>query len=162
MRYKETQEIKSVWLWIGLVAAILFVVIVLMEQATTKTIHPETIAIFSSFSVLMTLLFKSLKLTTVIDEFNVSYKLSPFHLTLRKIPWMLIERCEVRTYNPIGEYGGWGLKYGFKSGKAINLSGNKGLQLYLKTGKKILIGTQQPERLEQYLKMIGKLSKNEG
>ncbi|MDP4268703.1 MAG: DUF6141 family protein [Bacteroidota bacterium] len=157
MRYKETQEIKYVWLWIGLLVAFLFVFILLMELATTKTIRPETIAIFSSLSVLMTLFFKTMKLTTIIDEFNISYKLFPFHLTFRKIPWMLIERCEVRTYNPMGEYGGWGLKYGRKSGKAINLSGNKGLQLYLKTGKKILIGTQQPERLEQYLKMIGKV-----
>ena len=139
MRYKETQEIKYVWLWIGLLVAFLFVFILLMELATTKTIRPETIAIFSSLSVLMTLFFKTMKLTTIIDEFNISYKLFPFHLTFRKIPWMLIERCEVRTYNPISEYGGWGLKYGRKSGKAINLSGNKGLQLYLKTGKKIAV-----------------------
>lgn len=156
MRYKETQEIKHLWLWIGLVVAILFVVILLMELATIKTIHTDTIVILSSISALMTIFFKTLKLTTIIDEFNISYKLSPFHLAFRKIPWMLIERCEVRTYNPVGEYGGWGLKYGRKSGKAINLSGNKGLQLYLKTGKKILIGTQQPERLQEYLKMIGK------
>lgn len=157
MRYKETQEIKHVWLWIGLIVTFLFVFILLIELATTKTIRPDSIAIFSSISALMTLFFKTMRLTTVIDEFNVSYKLSPFHLTFHKIPWMLIERCEVRTYNPMGEYGGWGLKYGLKSGKAVNLSGNKGLQLYLKTGKKILIGTQQPERLEQYLMMMGKI-----
>ena len=156
MRYKETQEIKHSWLWIGLAIAFILFFTFILEFGIRKNVEIDTIIRISLFTVFLTLFFKTIKLTTLFDEFNVSYKLSPFHLTFRKIPWMLIERCEVRTYNPIGEYGGWGLKYGFKSGKAINLSGNKGLQLYLKTGKKILIGTQQPERLQEYLKMIGK------
>jgi hypothetical protein len=63
-----------------------------------------------------------------------------------------VASIEVRKYSPIKEYGGWGFRYGFKNGKAYNISGNMGLQLILKNGDRILIGTQKPEELETYLK----------
>ena len=66
-----------------------------------------------------------------------------------------MSRHYVHTYDPIGEYGGWGIKYG-KMGKAYNVSGNRGVQLEFADRKSILIGSQKPEQLdsaiEQYLK----------
>jgi len=42
----------------------------------------------------------------------------------------------------------------FGKGRALNMSGNMGLQLELKDGKKLLIGTQKFEELEQLLQKI--------
>ncbi len=39
---------------------------------------------------------------------------------------------------------------------AYTTSGNKGLQLILENGRKVLIGTQQPEYLEEILIKLGK------
>ncbi|MHC4643443.1 MAG: hypothetical protein ACYS32_17515, partial [Planctomycetota bacterium] len=53
-----------------------------------------------------------------------------------------------RTYKPILEYGGWGIRCSFTGkGKAYNVSGNKGVQLVFTNGKKLLIGSQQPDDL---------------
>ncbi|APG66435.1 hypothetical protein LPB136_06055 [Tenacibaculum todarodis] len=75
---------------------------------------------------------------------------------MRNIPWKEIEKAHVRTYDPITEYGGWGLKGGAfwnkKNGKAINISGDIGIQLELKNGKKLLIGTQKENEANQVLK----------
>jgi hypothetical protein len=65
-------------------------------------------------------------------------------------------KCYVRKYKPLAEFGGWGLRFGV-SGKAYNISGNKGLQLELTNNKKLLIGTQKPEELSEALNKIGKL-----
>ena len=66
----------------------------------------------------------------------------------------MIEKYEVRKYNAFREYGGYGIK-GRKPGRrfrgkgyAYNISGNTGLQLYLKDGKKVLIGTQRGEAIK--------------
>ena len=57
------------------------------------------------------------------------------------------------NYNPISEYGGWGIKGGFskQTGKAYTTKGTTGLQLTLKNGKKILIGTQKKEEIKRVL-----------
>ena len=50
--------------------------------------------------------------------------------------------------------GGFGLRYSFKYGRAVNVAGNFGIQLELKTGKKLLIGTSRPEEVEKVLNNI--------
>lgn len=64
-------------------------------------------------------------------------------------------KAYVRKYDPIGDYGGWGLKGGAlwnsKKGKAINVSGDIGIQLELKNSKKLLIGTQKEAEARRVL-----------
>jgi hypothetical protein len=69
-------------------------------------------------------------------------------LVRRTVLFGNIVSCEVRTYRPMREYGGWGVKYG-RAGKAYNVSGNRGVQLKLTSGKGLLIGSQRPEELAQ-------------
>jgi len=75
-------------------------------------------------------------------------RFAPFHRRWRRIGWDQITRAEARTYRPILEYGGWGIRMG-RHGWAYNVRGNRGLQLELAGGRRILIGSQQAERLEQ-------------
>ncbi|MBK8703741.1 MAG: hypothetical protein IPN33_08970 [Saprospiraceae bacterium] len=63
----------------------------------------------------------------------------------------------VRQYKPIAEFGGWGLRYSMSGkGRALNVSGNMGLQLEFKDGKKLLIGTQKPKEIELVLTNLGR------
>jgi hypothetical protein len=95
-------------------------------------------------------LFGSVKLNTLIDEFGVAYRFIPFQIKFRKIAWTEIESCEVVKYDPMRDYGGWGIRVG-KKGKAYNISGDKGLQLTLKNGKHFLLGTQKEQTLKDFL-----------
>ena len=58
-----------------------------------------------------------------------------------------------RTYSPMREYGGWGIRFG-KSGKAYNIKGDEGLQLVFKNGKRLLIGSQKSQELAQAVDSI--------
>lgn len=96
------------------------------------------------------LMFKA-KLIVAIRESGLYYRYPPFIMKEKKISKEEIERYEVREYKPIQEYGGWGFRQRSRrfrnAGLAYNVSGNIGLQLYLKNGKKILFGTQRKDAI---------------
>jgi hypothetical protein len=98
------------------------------------------------------------RLDTIIDFEGLTYRFAPFHRSPRHISWDKVTVAVVRQYRPIVEYGGWGLRWGF-SGLAYNVSGNMGLQLILENRRRILIGTQKPEELEQALNELRKSRK---
>ena len=103
---------------------------------------------------MVAMLFK-LKLITRIRQEGIYYRFYPFHLKEKHIPTEEILSYEVRQYKPITEYGGWGIRNGGKKyGKAFNVSGNMGLQLYLKNGKKLLIGTGKPAEIGKAMEAL--------
>ncbi len=63
------------------------------------------------------------------------------------VPLVDIGSCEPRTYRPLREYGGWGVRWAGKRGTAWNAHGNRGAQLVLCDGKRLLIGSQRAEEL---------------
>ena len=85
----------------------------------------------------------------VIAEVYENYLIVRFRPLVKKvIPYTDIQKCEAVTYRPILEFGGWGIRYR-KGEVAYTVSGNQGVRLHLKNGKKILIGSLNPERLAQ-------------
>jgi len=101
--------------------------------------------------LLVALLFVFLKLKTRIDEKGIHYQFYPFHFSYKLISWEKISTCIIRNYNAISEFGGWGMKFSFfkKKGKSFTTKGNIGLQIELKSGKKLLIGTQKKEEMQR-------------
>ena len=102
-------------------------------------------------------LFYFLRLKTIIKEDGVYVQYFPFHLKYKFYPWETMARIYVRTYNPLAEYGGWGIKGSFRgNGWAYNVSGKTGLQLEFKDKKKLLIGTQKPTDIQKTLEALGR------
>lgn len=138
----------------GLFAIAVYRQILLDPVIETNTMgNPRLLATFMGVFLLFLsiyFLFRSARLTTVIDETGISYRFSPFHFSFRHIKWESVEDWQVVTYNPVLEYGGWGVRFG-KHGWAYNVSGDKGLQIHLKNGKCILIGTQRSNELKELL-----------
>jgi hypothetical protein len=78
----------------------------------------------------------------------------PFHRRWRHIPRQDIRWYYLRTYEPISEYGGWGLRRSAKHGRAYNTRGDQGLQLELTNGQKILFGTGHGEAFREALEKL--------
>lgn len=98
------------------------------------------------------LLFLYSKLYTEISSKWIAVRFFPLQ-KLKVYTWDDLEKVYVRQYKPILEYGGWGLR-GMGSNRALNVSGNWGMQLVFKNGKKLLIGTKNPAEIENVLKKI--------
>lgn len=100
------------------------------------------------------MLFVRLKTKITCDGIYVAF--SPFVRKWKKISKDDIAKYKLRKYNAIWEYGGYGMKTRRKAGKCYTISGNTGLQLYLKNGEKLLVGTQKKQALEYAMsKFIG-------
>jgi len=150
--YTERQRFNQWWLW-----AIIVGINVISIVASWQSISTYGLTFANSFRIVITIFllvsFLALKLETRINETGIEVRFFPFHFSFKKISWKEIASVEVRKYSPIGEYGGWGIKYGFsKAGKAYNVSGNKGIQLVLNDGSKLLIGTNNEEEVAKALK----------
>ena len=154
--FKEEQRFRQVWLMVLLGFSLLVPVGLIIKEyikdntsMTTNEFLGSLIGIIAS--VLLIFIFK---LSTRIDEKGIHYQFFPFHFSMKTLLWSEITKAEVRTYDHIGEYGGWGLRYSFnkKKDNAVNVSGDIGIQLTLKNGKKLLIGTQKKEAVSSVLK----------
>lgn len=84
-----------------------------------------------------------LEVQTEFDGVRVLYR----PLVNRLIRYEEIASAQAVTYNPLLEYGGWGIR-GFGKKIAYNARGNRGVLVTLKNGGTVLLGSQQPEELE--------------
>lgn len=165
--FNETQKFDQWWMklvYFGMIAMLCyflyteFVAQEAVDQVSADDTTGQWITMATIIPVLI--LFYIFKLHTEIDEIGVHYQFLPFHFSKKTVRWADVEKCYVRTYSPIREYGGWGFRTSLgKNGKAYNVKGNKGIQLKLKNGDKILIGTQKAEDAQGVINR--KFTKNE-
>ncbi len=149
--FKETQRFNQGWIILLLTMIILISlmpILLMFQQPQSSSTDWRIIALSFGIVLLVCLLILNIKLKTEIDKQGIHYQFGP--LTKKTILWQDIEQCYVRSYSPIREFGGWGIRFGF-NGRAFNVKGNQGIQLVLKSGKKILIGTQKSEEAQQII-----------
>jgi hypothetical protein len=90
----------------------------------------------------------------IVSNDAISYRFYPIQRKFRVINRAEILRLEIVSYDPLVDYGGWGIRIGRK-GRAYTTSGNKGLLIAPMGKKNILIGTCKPQELEAFLKQHG-------
>lgn len=145
--FEEKQRFTQWWLYASLVPVMVLVGVMLWKEGVAWYEWWPMLVMLS-----VTGLLQLVTLRTVITTDSVTIYFFPLLLKPKVFRWADIEQAYVRRYNPLGEYGGWGIKgWGSKHGKAYNVKGDKGLQLVLQDGRKILIGTQHIQDLEQLL-----------
>lgn len=66
-----------------------------------------------------------------------------------------IRSCTALRYRPILEYGGWGYRWGRRGSRAYSIRGNRGVQLVLQNGQRILLGSQRAEELASAIRAAG-------
>lgn len=158
--FRETQYFRQPWIWLivlGIFA--LFAYLIVQQLILGKPVgnnpasDTELIILVVIFGLGLPLLFFMTKLVVEVRDDGLYIRFFPFHFSFRKIPLEDLKTCEARTYSPLKEYGGWGIRYGPK-GKAYNVSGNRGVQLEPANGKRILIGSQKPEELAEAIGLV--------
>ncbi len=157
--YQEEQRFQQLWIRLIVWASLLITwggavwLIVKQVRYTQSLGHPPMPSVALALMVVILLLsglivpalFWVLRLYVRVEPDGVHIRFWP--LPERVIAYSRIVRCYPRTYHPIGEYGGWGIRYGWSAGRAYNVSGNRGVQLELTDGKRVLIGSQRAEEL---------------
>jgi len=101
--------------------------------------------LWAVIGVALPLTFMFARLVLDVTDQEVVVRFVP--LTRRVIRLDEIESLEVRTYNALAEYGGWGIKGWTGSKMAYNVSGNRGVDLTLRDGRRIMLGSQRADEL---------------
>ena len=140
--FEERQRFRQVWLWavlLGIAAVSTAAVLISVRELSWTALFLLTPA------ALVYLLYR-LELDVRVDDRALSIRFTP--LVRKSIPLSEIAAVAPRTYRPLLEYGGWGIRYSLSGrGLAYNVSGNRGVQLVLTDGSRILVGSQRPEDL---------------
>jgi hypothetical protein len=151
--FHEVQRFRQVWVWILVFFLMGLSWYSFIQQIVSKTpfgTRPAPDLVVIGMWILFGWVFPIVAfITGLITEVRgdgIYIRFIPFHFKFRTMPFEAIQTYEVRTYRPLREYGGWGIRYG-AGGKAYNVSGNRGVQLVLLSGRKILLGSQKPEEL---------------
>jgi hypothetical protein len=130
----------------------------LQNDATiaSEVANNSSLIVVACLGIIFTFIFFLFRLDTQIKGDGIYVRFLPLRLKYRHYSWKDLSKIYVREYSPLGEYGGWGIRYTFSgAGKAYNISGKIGLQLEFTTGKKVLIGTHKGEEIKEILTRIG-------
>ena len=150
--FSEQQRFSQIWIWAIIVGSAVLPFVDVYK--TGFQVDKAETYFMLLVPVLVIILFLVLRLETRVDGTGIYYKFFHFHLKTQHKTWDEIDRALIRKYKPISEYGGWGIRMGLGHGKAFNVSGNMGLQLIFKNGKRTLIGTQKPEELDVLIEQL--------
>lgn len=131
--YREVQRFRQWWLW-ALLGGIALLMLVLGPLSIVGLAILGGVAAF----------LYSLRLETEVRADGIYIKMWPLHQSFRRITWSEIERYELRTYKPLREFGGWGIRW--TPGKiAYNVRGNRGVWMERTNDRSVLVGTQYGE-----------------
>ncbi len=169
--YIEEQRFSQIWLWIMMIAVNVGVLgqfayglylqigkgIPYGNVPMSNSGLILTTALTTALLVAVTLLMLCSKLSVRIDNRSININFKPFLMKEKIIKWSDVKSFEVVKYQPINDYGGWGLRLGRK-GTAYNVKGNMGLRLTLQNKKTLLIGTSKADELARFLEKLDPLT----
>lgn len=143
--FEESQSFISKW---TIAIAILLLGLLSYRFLASGTISMLAENVGFWIMLLIFIALFAVRLKTTYDAEVIHIHFIPFVFN-RVYKWEDMEEAYLRKYS-LMDYGGWGYRFG-NDGLAITTSGNKGLQLKMKAGKKVLIGTQDTDAVQRIL-----------
>jgi hypothetical protein len=97
------------------------------------------------FGIAFPLAFWTMRLIVEISPETLSIRYVP--LLRRSLPLAAIRQVEARRYNPLLEYGGWGIR-GWRRGRMMySIGGNQCVEIELQDGTFLAVGSRCAEAL---------------
>ena len=147
--YKETQQIRQVWIWAILLTVtgiaggtMIYQLINDTQTSLGELILPVGVLVFVNG------LFFSMRLTTRLDASSLTFTYFPF-LRKKVYPLSELASMELIAYNGLLEYGGWGIKWNGDCW-SYTTGGTHGILVKTKD-KKFLLGTQHPTEVKKVI-----------
>ncbi len=159
--FHEEQKFSK-WIYLLVLLMIVFsvgIIVVVQITESAKGNPPDKGEFLSVFlfgigvPAAIAILFAVLKLETQVRSDGLYVRFFPIHINFKRFSSEDLSEAYARQYMPMSEYGGWGIK-GYGKNKAYNARGNEGVQLVFNNGKRLLIGSQKAQELEEAIQSI--------
>lgn len=150
--FREVQPMRQVW-WVMMLIAGLSLLVwwgfaqqIVLGQPWGTNPAPDWLLwlIWLIFGIGFPIAFMIMRLVVEVSERELVIRYIP--LAKRNVLLSDIEKVEARTYRPLREYGGWGVR-GTAHHRAYNVWGNQGVEIKLHSGDTIMIGSQKASEL---------------
>jgi hypothetical protein len=158
--FREVQQFRQPWIWIVLTGTSVTALWAALSPFFLDynweehwILHIILILFGLVFGIGLPWVFYVTKLITEIRSDGLVISFYPLLFSQIKITFKNIQSCEAIQYKPLQEYGGWGVRLGAK-GTAYNVSGDRGVQIELINGSKVLIGSKKSEFLASTINLI--------
>lgn len=163
--FSETQKFKQVWVWVlvGLVmgGALAFLWWGIYQQVYLG--HPFGDHPRPDGALVLGVLFETfmcIVIAAVLGSIKMVVETGPDALQVRFFPFKKMEisygnirEFQVRDYQPLKEFGGWGMRRSWDGKtKAFNMSGRRGVELFLLDGSRVMLGSLRADELGEVLK----------
>jgi hypothetical protein len=157
--YHEEQKFRQVWM--RLLVAGLFILcgysfvrqIVLGKPFGTNPSPDWAVWVVWVFcGVGLPLLILSVKLIVDVKPSGLAVRYFP--MKSRFFHFSEIREYRAVRFQPLRDFGGWGIRYSSKKGLAYLVGGNEGVELVLQSGKRVTIGSVAPARLVQAMNTV--------
>jgi hypothetical protein len=147
MAFEENQPMPRAWTLLTIVPGLLLVIVALGAGSAGEPVPLIALLVAAAATLLTGFWLRRLALVTVVDDQTITLQYRGL-LKTRTIPISAVRDARPRTYRPIRDYGGWGIKFGPK-GWAYSVSGRQGVQLVLSGKRPLLIGSRRPDELAE-------------
>jgi hypothetical protein len=156
--FREVQYFRQPWIWILVGGIALLSWAIAAARFLVGRLNgdkPEfdyiSFIVWIIFGILFPGFFIILRLEVEVKDSGLHHRFFPLVTKMRQINFEQIAGASSITYRPLGDYGGWGIRYG-RGGKAYNVSGNRGVDIVLINGKKLMFGSLHPEEFVEALR----------
>jgi len=157
--FRETQRFGAWWVWLLVVVCAIgawwpFLAQVVFDEPLGSEPAPDWLLwlLVVLFGVGLPALFAVMRLEVEVRADRIDVRYRPF--MHRSISAADIAGAQARTYRPVREYGGWGIKGWSRTKVAYNVAGDRGVELRLRDGSTVMLGSQRPAELEAAVRAI--------
>jgi hypothetical protein len=163
--FREEQHFAPWVYWIAAAVALAALIAPLVAAHMAKDPSACIPVILMEFFVAVLMLFplNILFMTTEVVGREVVVSFGRwFPIYRRHIPLHDIQETRTVYYRPIWDAGGWGIRWGRFEGKRcafLNARGDRGVFLALGSEKRLIIGSQEPERLADAIRRAAGMSR---
>jgi heme/copper-type cytochrome/quinol oxidase subunit 4 len=155
--FREEQRFRQGWVWFTFLLSIIVTIAAIVVAVSVKQESKADMVIVFVVVIPVQLLVASLlyytKLQTQITTKGIRFRWAPL-TKFKQIRWEELKKVEVLKGPP--------LQYGFhltiRYGRVHKVTDGKGMQLYLKNGRKIFLGTQ---RLNAFREAVEKMMEHQ-
>jgi hypothetical protein len=162
--FSETQKFKQVWIWV-LVTFVMGGALLYLWYGVYQQLylgrpfgdHPASnVALVAGalFETIMCIVIVAIlaSIKMVVEAENDKIKIRFFPFKTMEILYGNIRNIRARDYSPLREFGGSGMRRSWNgTTKAFTLSGHRGVELTLRDGGQVMIGSQKADELADFL-----------
>jgi hypothetical protein len=156
MKISQTHRMSLVfWIALPTLLVVLGISFYLQNQNLNSFINVESLPPFFIIILVLGLLW-TIKLQWTLDQKQFSFIYRPFIWKRKTYALSDIQKIEISKINPLKDFGGWGLRYSTKLGKAYTTQGNTVLRIHLNNQKILNFTAQISPELTELVESLSK------